>query len=100
MPEIHLPTYSCWMIYEFPEHVLTREVNSELVMLDMESEQYFTLDEVAFAIVRSLRVTGDPQATADQLLAEYDIDRSTLDRDISALIENLEARGLLLRSKP
>lgn len=78
-----------------PPHVHVREVADELVILSLESEEYFGLDPVGTRIwqsVVSAPTVGDAVGT---LLDEFDIDEATLSRDIERLLDELAARKLV-----
>ncbi len=82
--------------FEIPASVLYREVEKQMVLLNIESEQYFGLNEVGADIVR--RLTEEPLEEAFTGLAhDYEVDPDTLHRDVHAFIEALERAGLLER---
>ena len=78
-----------------PEHVLMRELDGESVLLNLDSETYFGLDQVG-TLMWSL-LTGAPsiQAAYDALLAEYDVTPYVLRQDVEALLGQLLDHGLL-----
>jgi hypothetical protein len=79
-----------------PEGVLTREVDGELVLLNLRTEEYYGLDPVGADIVS--RLTSAPLATAvDALCRDYDVDADVLRADVDALIAELLDAGLLER---
>lgn len=75
--------------------VISQEVSGETVLLDLESENYFGLDEVGTRIWQLIRETGDLQAVYDGLLAEYEVDEQLLSRDLSRLLDELTGNGLV-----
>ncbi len=67
-----------------------------MVLLDLETEQYFGLDDVGTDIVT--RITEKPVAVAlDELTAAYDVDREALRTDVDDLVASLLGAGLLRR---
>jgi hypothetical protein len=85
--------------FEFPTSVLHREVDRQMVLLNVEREEYFGLDEVGTNIVT--RVTRQPLAEAfAALLDDYDVDAAVLQRDLDDLVEALMREGLLRRTGP
>ena len=78
-----------------PEHVLVRELEGEAVLLDLEREVYFGLDEVATRFWVLLTTSGSVQAAFDAILKEFDVVPEVLEEDLSSLIRELVARGLL-----
>ena len=82
--------------FVIPPSVLHREVNGELVLLDVQSEQYFGLNAVGADIVK--RLTEERYEVALAALAEdYEVDPATLQRDVQNLIDALVQAGLLNR---
>ena len=51
--------------------VISQEVSGETVLLDLESEHYFGLDEVGTRIWQLIKETGNLQSVFDTMLAEY-----------------------------
>jgi hypothetical protein len=78
-----------------PEHVLMRVVDGELVVLNLDNEQYYGLDEVGTAMWEALTTAPTVSGAIQQLLAAYDVDEETLTRDVEKLLEELSARGLV-----
>jgi hypothetical protein len=78
-----------------PEHVLVRTVDQELVLLNLDNEEYYGLDEVGTTIWEA--VTGAPtlDAAMSTLLEEFDVDADTLTGDVEQLLQQLSARGLV-----
>jgi len=67
-----------------------------MVLLNLESEQYYGLDEVGARILT--RITEAPLDTAiASLESDYEVDPAVLRRDIDNLIEQLTGAGLLER---
>lgn len=77
-----------------PDGVLTREVDGEMVLLNLKTEQYYGLDRVGADIVT--RLTSEPIDDAVASLREiYEVDQELLDADIARLVAELQAAGLL-----
>jgi hypothetical protein len=65
-------------------------------LFDPVTGHSFTLNETAIAVLRSLQKTRSVAALRDGLLAEYDVDAVTLDRDLLEFLGSL--RDQLARS--
>jgi hypothetical protein len=78
-----------------PDGVLIREVAGESVVLDLNTERYFGLDEVGTRIWTVLTTSDTIQVGIDTLLDEYDVDQETLADDVAELVEKLVNHGLL-----
>lgn len=79
-----------------PPHVLIRQIENESVLLNLQNERYFGLDEVGTRMWTSLIGAGSIQAAYEELLAEYEVDHETLRRDLRKLISQLVGSGLLV----
>lgn len=85
--------------FEIPAHVLYREVDGQMVLLDVEREEYFGLNEVGAEIVAG--VTAGPLDDAlGAVLGRYEVDEAVLRRDAEELLESLLGAGLLLPADP
>jgi hypothetical protein len=78
-----------------PAHVVVQEVEGESVLLNLDSERYFGLDEVGTRMWEVLTATASVQAAYDALLAEYDVAPDVLQQDMTELIEQLVEHGLV-----
>jgi len=79
---------------EFSENLFVQEVDGELVLLDMQSENYFGLDAVASKIWQILNADKSLAETAEILQEIYDVDESTLRRDLETFVQQLLDNGL------
>lgn len=75
--------------------VLSQEVNRETLILDLNSESYFGLDEVGTRIWHLLQEHGDVQEVFDVVLEEFDVDADTLVLDMKNLLDDLMDKGLI-----
>lgn len=76
------------------EEALSQEVNGETVILDLQSESYFGLDEVGTRIWQLLQEEKDLQKVYNTLLQEYDVEAEQLEQDLIELIDKLIEAGL------
>ncbi|HEV2070521.1 MAG TPA: PqqD family protein [Acidimicrobiales bacterium] len=84
--------------FEIPMWVLRRQVDRQMVLLNLQSEQYFGLNDVGADIVT--RVTEQPLEEAlVALVDDYEIDPEILLRDVDNLIDDLIGEGLLGRTE-
>lgn len=78
-----------------PEHVTTRDLHGELVLLNFDSETYFGLDAVGTRIWSVLSESETVEDGVQTLLGEFDVEEERLRRDVSALLEKLIDGGLV-----
>lgn len=82
--------------FEVPATVLLREVDGEMVLLELDGEQYYGLDEVGARIVT--RLTDQPFLEAmSALQGEYSVSPEVLQRDVMTLIDELVRAKLLIQ---
>jgi len=77
--------------------VLFSEVGGELVLLDLEREAYFGLNEIGARIWRLLEAGHDLPVLLDMLEEEYDAGRAQLEAEVGELIRQLQEAGLIRR---
>jgi hypothetical protein len=75
--------------------VLIQDLEGELVLLSLESEEYFGLDDVGSAMWTALRDCGSLQLAYEHLLAQYDVAPEKLQADFLALVEKWLHHGLV-----
>jgi hypothetical protein len=78
-----------------PSAVLHQQVSGESVLLDLQSEQYFGLDEVGTRIWQLIAGFGRLRDVKERMHEEYDVDPTILDRDLLDLANQLLAAGLI-----
>jgi hypothetical protein len=78
-----------------PDRVLVRVVDGEAVLLNLEDEQYYGLDEVGTVMWDALTSGVTVEEAARRLVEEFDVEAKVLARDIDVLLEELARRGLV-----
>lgn len=79
-----------------PEAVLSTELDAEGVLLNLETGEYFGLDEVGLEMWKLLRDDGDVEAVRAKLLDQFDVTENVLRRDLSEFIGKLADRKLVV----
>jgi hypothetical protein len=80
--------------FVIPSDVLFRDVAGEMVLLHLETEQYFALDHVGAEMVS--RITDQPWDDALAALREvFDVDLDVLRSDVQDLVDELMGAGLI-----
>ena len=79
-----------------PAHVHHSKVGDEAVLLNMQDGIYFGLDAVGTRIWELIAGGHNEEEVCDTIVDEYDVDRETAARDLSALLDELLRRGLLV----
>lgn len=78
-----------------PDDVLVSRLQEESVILNLNSERYYGLDDVGTRVLSVLTNSDSIEAAYQSLLAEYDVDESVLRQDLLALVESLVEQGIV-----
>jgi hypothetical protein len=77
------------------DDVLISHLQEESVILNLNSERYFGLDNVGTRMLSLLTNSDSIEAAYESLAEEFDVDRQVLRDDLTALVENLLQQGLI-----
>ena|SRR5215467_311499 len=78
-----------------PTHVLIRFLDKEAVLLNIDTERYFGLDETGTRMWQLVTVAPKLEIAYQQLLDEYDVQPELLRQNLTELIDRLIENGLL-----
>ena len=82
-------------IVTIPSQVMARQVGNESVILDLSSGTYYGLDPVG-ARIWQLMTEGQTLAqVCETMLAEYEVTREAIERDVLALVQTLADKQLV-----
>lgn len=82
-----------------PSHVLVRFVDKEAVLLDMQTELYWGLDETGTRMWRLATSAMDIECACRTLMNEFsNVNAGTLRQNLSHLLEELVGNGLLTQT--
>lgn len=83
-----------------PDDVLISNLQQESVILNLDSERYYGLDDVGTRFLSVLTNSESIEAAYEKLAGEYDVDNQVLRQDLLALVEDLVNQGILIRVNP
>lgn len=75
--------------------VLHQELGGETVLLNLDNESYFGLDEIGTRVWQLLSETNSATAVVDRLFDEYEVGVEQLRLDVEKLITELLDAGLV-----
>ena len=78
-----------------PAHVLVRVLDRESVLLNLETEQYFGLDETGTRMWQLLVGSPSIDSAYRELLVEFDVEPELLRSNLMELLSRLVDSGLL-----
>jgi hypothetical protein len=76
--------------------VVARQVGEEMVLLDLESGTYYTLNEVGAVVWRKLGAGETLDAIVDAIVTEFDAEAPAVRDDVARLVADLRSHRLLL----
>jgi hypothetical protein len=87
-------------MFKLSHDVVFRDLDGEAVILDLATGTYFGLNEVGTRVWQLLDEGRDLSQVVETVALEYDADRATIARDVARLIEDLQARRLVVSDGP
>jgi hypothetical protein len=78
-----------------PDDVLISQLQDESVILNLDSERYYGLDDVGTRMLSVLSTSNSIESAYELLREEYDVDDEVLRRDLLSLVEKLLNQGLV-----
>ena len=80
---------------KIPDDVLISKLQEESVILNLDSERYYGLDDIGTRFLAALTASDSIEAAYETLATEYDVDPQTLRQDLLELVQNLADQGLI-----
>ena len=78
-----------------PESVLVRELSGELVLLNLDTECYYGLDDIGTRIWSVVIEAENLDTALAMLHAEFEVDPEALRADVAHFLGELAAAGLI-----
>ena len=78
-----------------PDDVLVSQLDGESVLLKLQSECYFGLDEIGTRMWQLLVSADSVQSAYDTLLSEYEVEPDALREHLGDLVADLLRQGLV-----
>jgi len=82
-----------------PDTILVQEIDSEMVLMDINSDSYYGLDEVGCSIWKVIEASHGLLESYNRLLEIYDVEPETLKKDLLTFVETLAQNGLIRYQK-
>jgi len=80
---------------KLPDDVLISSLQEESVILNLDTERYFGLDDVGSRMLTVLTTSTSIEAAYNSLREEYEVDDEVLKQDLLALVDQLVEQGLI-----
>lgn len=82
--------------YRVKPDVVARTVADEMILLDLETGLYFTLNHVGATIWHGLELGKSGADIVAAIVEQYEVDEATAAADLAEYLEALSAEGLLV----
>lgn len=83
------------MPYELSPDALFRELRGGAVALNLQTGQYYSLNEVGTRMWELLQEEGSEDAAVSAIVEEYDVDPEQAAQDLNRLLQELQESGLI-----
>ncbi|MFQ5351045.1 MAG: PqqD family protein [Thermoanaerobaculia bacterium] len=81
--------------FRIPEHVLARKLDDEMVLLNLDSGEYFGLNDTGTRVWELLADGCSRQQIVDRLTEEFEVAADDASGHVTALCDELVEAGLL-----
>ena len=81
--------------YRHADHVSWRKVENEAVVLDLNSSDYFSLNETGLLIWEKIGEGSTLEGLAEAVASEYDVEAKAAKADVKKLVDELVKRKLI-----
>ena len=82
--------------YTIPNSVMLQTIDDESLLLDTESEEFFSLNEMGYLMWESMLKHNNLNDIKEEFLSLYNVSPEVLTKDIVEFSQTLEQKGLLL----
>jgi hypothetical protein len=86
------------MNYKIKTNLLLQSVVDEIVILDTDTGNYYTLDSIGSDMIDLYKKTSSIDRTTDEIVEKYDCDKQTAKNDLIKLLESMAENGLVEKS--
>lgn len=80
---------------DISDQILFQEIEGESVLLDLETEKYYGLDETGTRIWHLLSNNENAENVLNILQNEYAVDAETLHDDLLSILNDFQSNGLI-----
>ena len=94
-PNVKLMSMELTARVRLAEDVLMQKVGDDAILLNLNTENYFSLDEVGTRVIDTLQESDSVAQAVGKLVGIYEVDESKLTSDAVRLVEECEQHGLL-----
>jgi hypothetical protein len=94
-PNVKLMSMELTARVRLAEDVLMQKVGDDAILLNLNTENYFSLDEIGTRIIDTLQESDSVAQAVQKLVGIYEVEEGKLTKDAVRLVEECEQHGLL-----
>lgn len=83
------------MKYKIPSTVFIQEVDEDIILLDTESQEYFSLNGVGKKILDLIAENLTHEEIIEELAQMYEVDKPQIESDLLNFTKALQEKGLI-----
>ncbi len=84
------------MKYQIPATVFIQEIDEEVILLDTQTQEYFSLNGVGKIILSLISENLSHDEIVNELSNIYEVDKIQIEKDLVNFIKVLEEKGLII----
>ena len=85
--------------FRIPEHVLSRKLDDEMVLLNLDSGEYFGLNDTGTRVWELLADGHSGEEVTERLTEEFEVTEEVAAAHVASLCDELVTAGLLVASE-
>jgi len=78
-----------------PDTVFLQEVDDEMILLDTDTQEYFSLNEVGGVFYQAMKHETNFLKLIEMLSEHFEVEQNKIEKDFTVFINSLEEKGLL-----
>jgi len=78
-----------------PSHIMFQEFDNEAILLDIRTQNHFGLDSIGSILCSQVSNNVALETIFNSILQSYDVSKEQLEKDLTALIQELHKHELL-----
>lgn len=82
-----------------PEHILSEQVGDERIVLDLQREEYLSLNPTATVVWNVLQAGMSADQAVERVVEEFDCERAEASADVAQFIQEILQLGLFIEPR-
>jgi len=78
-----------------PETLFLQKVDDETILLDSNTNEYFSINEIGTFIWETLEEKKDLNKVKEEIISNYEVDEKQVENDILNFIQEVANKGLI-----